>query len=75
MLRIADVLDERNYAIVTNIAANQVLDANQIAKSHQLKPGMVHGRIEAIIAQLAEAGIPDCLEVDEERRRYIWRLR
>jgi hypothetical protein len=75
MRRIADVLDERNYAIVTNIAANQVLDANQIAKSHQLKPGMVHGRIEAIIAQLAEAGIPDCLEVDEERRRYIWRLR
>ncbi len=75
MRRIADVLDERNYAIVTNISANQVLDANQIAKSHQLKPGMVHGRIEAIIAQLAEAGIPDCLEVDEERRRYIWRLR
>jgi hypothetical protein len=73
--RIYAVLPERNYAIVASLAHHRVLDAAQIAKAHRLKPGMVAGRLEEIVALLAEAGLPDCIEIDDEHRRYAWRPR
>lgn len=73
--RIYAVLPERNYSIVASLAQHRVLDAAQIAKAHDLEPGMISGRLEEIVALLADAGLPDCIEIDDEHRRYAWRPR
>jgi hypothetical protein len=71
--RLAGVLSSQNAAIVASIAEYQVLDTAGIAKAHALKPGLVPGRIDEIVATIEAAGLPDCISIDADRRRYSWR--
>jgi hypothetical protein len=70
---VTSILSSQNAAIVTSIAQYQVLDAAGIAKAHSLKPGLVPGRIDEIVATIEAAGLPDCIAIDSDRRRYSWR--
>lgn len=70
---VTGILSAQNAAIVTSIAQYQVLDAAGIAKAHSLKPGLVPGRIDEIVASIEAAGLPDCIAIDYDRRRYSWR--
>ncbi len=71
--QVSAILSARNAAIVASIAEYQVLDAAGIAKAHALKPGLVPGRIDEIVATIEAAGLPDCIAIDSDRRRYSWR--
>jgi hypothetical protein len=73
LVLITGILSSQNAAIVTSIAQYQVLDAAGIAKAHSLKPGLVPGRIDEIVATIEAAGLPDCIAIDSDRRRYSWR--
>jgi hypothetical protein len=70
---ITGILSSQKRRDRPSIAQYQVLDAAGTAKAHSLKPGLVPGRIDEIVATIEAAGLPDCIAIDSDRRRYSWR--
>jgi hypothetical protein len=55
---VVGVLTAQNAAIVASIPEYRALDAAGIAKAHALKPSLVPGRIDEIVATI-EAAVLD----------------